>query len=444
MTRKNLTPLILPADPVDPLEAATKQYVDYARAGVQWSSGTGSPVTSSVVNTTNLITEPRPIGGSNFWKLWSNVSTTATSTDYSPPSVQIGSPQSIVKVTPLAAAVGPGATCTMCCLAGTSAMPVTANTLYTFSVYGRHTSTGAAPYIYMRIQYADSAGTNIGSTINTTGPQMTTTGWTRGTQTLTTPSNAAYAQVWIGTVGLSDTNPFYLACAMYAVDTTGAAPPYFDGRTKATSDYSYKWTGTVNNSTSQQLGSLSSPIGGWYQDTNTGQAYEQTDLNVWAPRSFLPVTHWHSTFAGSTGVEYGVQHVTSSTTPSLSDSTWTTVAGWSGGGAGGRYTGGSTAGVSTFNVSGMYLFNATIQFGGSATGHRSVVALHRNGVEQRRAEALTNINSVTVVSIQHMMPMVSGDGFSVVVWVNTTGISLGGTPGHFWQAWRIGDATAYA
>lgn len=102
------------------------------------------------------------------------------------------------------------------------------------------------------IQWMDAANAAISSTsgiVKTANPST----WTEVEVSGTAPANTVYAQVQFGIyTGARAVNDTFDVQKVY-VGTAMAPMPWFDGNTAASGDYSYRWTGTANGSTSERV-----------------------------------------------------------------------------------------------------------------------------------------------------------------------------------------------
>lgn len=161
--------------------------------------------------------------------------------------------------------------------------------------------------------------------------------------------------------------------------------------------------------------------------------------NVGTPTTGTDAANKAYVDAATGAVVFGVQDVNSTSTASIANTTVTQVAGWTGADASGLYTSGTTAGIHTFDVAGMFLFNVTVGWASVSSGRRALI-IRKNSTEVRRTEVPPG--AVAVQSLTHMMPMNAGDTFDVSVWQNSGSPLVLASP-HEWQAWKVSNAIAY-
>lgn len=137
-----------------------------------------------------------------------------------------------------------------------------------------------------------------------------------------------------------------------------------------------------------------------------------------------------------------VSDYNSTSTASIANTTWTTVAGWASTTGSNTYISGMSGGVATFIVPGMYVINATVTFAGG-TASRRIIRLTKNGTEVRRFDTSVPTQQSTLY-ISHMMPMAINDTMTIDCYQQTGGaLALANNPGHEWQVWKISDALNY-
>lgn len=120
---------------------------------------------------------------------------------------------------------------------------VTVGATYTFSAYRQ--VVGALGSTYVGVDWMDGNGNQLfGATVN--GPQITGSGWARGSVTATAPPGAVYARQFLvaGTVSFAN----YARWDAVLVEKSIALGAYFDGDTSGAS-----WDGVAHASTSRIL-----------------------------------------------------------------------------------------------------------------------------------------------------------------------------------------------
>lgn len=132
---------------------------------------------------------------------------------------------------------------------GTSAIPVTAGSTYTFSTYFGSTKALNAR---VGIDWYDSSGAPI-STTNPTFTAVTANSWLRLNTTATAPAGAAYAHPFVAadTTGIITTGD-YLGCTAWLVEAGSTLSGYFDGAVQQApnTDLTPRWLGAANASPS--------------------------------------------------------------------------------------------------------------------------------------------------------------------------------------------------
>lgn len=133
-------------------------------------------------------------------------------------------------------------------LAGTSGIPVTVGTQYTFSLYARGATTGRA--ITAKITWYNAAGTLLSTSAGSAVGMSTANYDVRPYVTATAPANAAFAAIQILVSGAGAGEVSYFDGLLFeAADAPGG---YFDGSFTATADYAYAWSGPVGQSSSTE------------------------------------------------------------------------------------------------------------------------------------------------------------------------------------------------
>jgi hypothetical protein len=136
--------------------------------------------------------------------------------------------------------------------AGITTIAVKPNTTYTISSDFRTNSAAGGA---ITTQFYDSGSVIIGSLIFTVTPALNSSTFVRGSHTFTTPANAAYVLINIGTgSGPRNIGEWY-DFRQVLIEESVSAQSYFDGNTTPANGINYYWLGAVNNSESVATGS---------------------------------------------------------------------------------------------------------------------------------------------------------------------------------------------
>lgn len=138
-------------------------------------------------------------------------------------------------------------------LSGYMAVPITAGTMYTASVYMRLGLTETNTTGFVAIRWYDDSGAIV-STANGTSTTMSTSSWTRRTVTATAPATARTAVVfaWFQYSGANNTNYRYFATGVQ-LEAKSTASTWFSGDKTDTSSTLYWWDETPGASISYTM-----------------------------------------------------------------------------------------------------------------------------------------------------------------------------------------------
>lgn len=131
---------------------------------------------------------------------------------------------------------------------GTTGVPVTVGTTYTFSYYTRGATT--ARLMTARIVWYDSSGALLSTSSGTAVSGSTSSYAPRPFVTAVAPASAAYAGVRVGVNSPSSSEAFYVDGLLF--EERSGASAYFDGASTSTATFSYAWSGTAHESTSTE------------------------------------------------------------------------------------------------------------------------------------------------------------------------------------------------
>lgn len=124
--------------------------------------------------------------------------------------------------------------------------PVTANTTYTMSAYVMIESLTSTPGSGGFAENGVISGTNVDNAIIGTWQKIT---WTR----TTTASPGPNFGIRFAAVGGTGTGSILVTGIVIEIaDASGASTTFFDGATATGGGFTYRWTGTANNSSSEQ------------------------------------------------------------------------------------------------------------------------------------------------------------------------------------------------
>ena len=150
---------------------------------------------------------------------------------------------------------------------------VAAFTTYTMSIYIK--LTAAVPNFTIQMRWKDNVGAIISDTNASVAGSLTVGQWSRVSVTATSPSGATSMQPIARILAVHSSTLFYVDSLM--VEQATFLSPYFDGSTAAAGDFTYAWTGTANQTASEERAPTVSGWTGLY--TGGRVAYQSSAWN---------------------------------------------------------------------------------------------------------------------------------------------------------------------
>lgn len=160
---------------------------------------------------------------------------------------------------------------------GTTAVPISENTVYTLSAYVFVSGTTIQTNPRFGWTFYDAAGAAIGGEVPGGVAAAPDGVWVRREETFTAPAGAAYIRPLLRITTAGGVFPIgaIMGITGVMVEAGSSAQAYFDGSTTNAGDFSYNWTGTAGASASTVTaptvyGSITTPARGYSYQSSDG------------------------------------------------------------------------------------------------------------------------------------------------------------------------------